>query len=149
MGRFSLPKTLLQEIPSHLAHAAEKPATPSGSLKDAPKETVASVDDPGEARDDSANEVDISVPFDRAIDREPVAESLSVSEGGAGTVEVVMDLVRQPPSSEKPSREDDIVVSTSHDLERTKSLRQLRDMCIEKGLSDKGKKSDLAQRLMQ
>lgn len=37
---------------------------------------------------------------------------------------------------------------SAQELERTKTLRQLREMCNEKGLPAHGKKSDLVQRLI-
>ena len=46
------------------------------------------------------------------------------------------------------STEEIIIVETFADLERTKTLKELKEMCLARGLSNVGKKSDLAKRLV-
>lgn len=51
--------------------------------------------------------------------------------------------------SPKEEEEEDTKRDTTVDeLVSTKTLRDLKDMCIERGLSDKGKKAELAARLV-
>ena len=52
--------------------------------------------------------------------------------------------------SDAPSRDDDeIIVLDTCILEKEKTLKELRMMCVQLGLSDKGKKSELAERIRQ
>ena len=46
------------------------------------------------------------------------------------------------------TEEEDVIVVESESLERTKTLKQLRDMCVDRGLPSNGKKSDLIERLV-
>jgi hypothetical protein len=50
-----------------------------------------------------------------------------------------------PPAEAPPA--DDALILSAEDLERTKTLRQLRDMCAARGLPNTGKKSELVTRL--
>lgn len=49
-----------------------------------------------------------------------------------------------------PEKEEEVVVDeqTAEELERTHTLKQLRDMCTERGLPSNGKKGELAKRLV-
>ena len=78
------------------------------------------------------------------------AEEEAVEEGGGAAVvdakgggaeEAAADV-------EAATKEEAAAAVDVEDLERTKTLRQLRDMCSARGLSSTGKKGELVQRLM-
>lgn len=57
-----------------------------------------------------------------------------------------------PDDAGEQIRGDDIVIAVdteAEDLARTKTLRELRDMCTERGLSSAGKKTALVDRLLR
>lgn len=64
--------------------------------------------------------------------------------------EVTEDNVVELASSEEPATDkDNEALPDPKEMERTMTLRQLRDLCTKKNLSSTGKKSELVARLHQ
>ena len=60
----------------------------------------------------------------------------------------VVILPSESATTEQASEDDVVIEFDAELLRRTKTLRQLRDMCKERGLPDHGKKNDLVERLV-
>lgn len=93
---------------------------------------------------ESVADADTAEEVTKAADEAPVVSPAPEADDGAPLERD--DDVRAVGHAERDSNaepHDDIVV----DLERTMTLRQLRDMCSEKGLLSKGNKAELVARL--
>ena len=72
------------------------------------------------------------------------------TEAPEGATEAPEDATEAPEdATEAPEDDSDKVVFLSaKDLERTKTLRELKDLCADRNLSNVGKKGELAARLV-
>ena len=82
-------------------------------------------------------------------------EPITVEQPDEGVIHVV-DESPPPPEPKKNDTNDenpeDVVVieaTTQSDMEQRMTLRQLRDMCSERGLPTTGKKADLVARIIE
>jgi hypothetical protein len=93
--------------------------------------------------------MDVDAPSPAA----PAASVAGEDEADADLEEPAQDEAEPPDATDDPASgaesPSDIVVGVSQaELERTRTLRELRDMCSAQGLPTTGKKSDLARRLV-
>ena len=84
------------------------------------------------------------------LDDGPEEASTVVEEDTVETVPEALD-DEDKEEDEDPTGDEMVVtvVKDPRELERTMTLRQLRDQCAERGLATNGKKSELAARLAQ
>jgi hypothetical protein len=103
--------------------------------------------------------IEASPPSPRLPSPVPEAVPAELSEHpSAAAVEPPEPVVEPPVEAAEPpvpaeSADDDadvmIIEIDPEQLRRTKTLRQLRDMCVARGLPDHGKKSEVVDRLVE
>ena len=122
------PSKRTDELPADESSPDEAPAESDAST--ASTETVAGAPSPDARDEEGSADVEPSEPR-HAGDCSPQQESL------------------QEDDAEDARVGDEIVIPVgAEELARTKTLRELRDMCADRGLSSAGKKSALVDRLL-
>ena len=137
MPAFRLPESLIPR-PTPLPKRANRSL--ESTVEDVEVETVAETKD-----------VEVEpVAETKDVEVEPVAETNDVevepvAETETKAAETETKDVDKPVEESKDDTQGDVIVV--EDLERTKTLRQLRDMCVARDLSAKGNKAELVARL--
>jgi hypothetical protein len=136
-------------LPASLEVVAEDDVAPSPAAA----EEVVAEDDvaPSPAAAEEEEERAVAAPSPAAAEEEEERAVAAPSPAAAEERAVVAaeDVVASSPppvSSEEAVAEADVVV-IEEDLERTKTLKQLRDMCAAAGLPNHGRKGELVARL--
>lgn len=84
----------------------------------------------------------------RAVEENAVASLDATEAGGTATTDVVKGVVSaQAPVADES--DDVLVVKTQDDLESRYTIKQLKDMCAERGLPIVGKKRELTERILE
>ena len=127
-----------------MLHVPTSLIPPLGNASPPPKRSarasVVLIDNPG-TTESLVNDAAASIPQTPNTPSTPAASK----EAAAAPAE------EEEAALEGAAQGDDDVIEvelTADVLERTKTLRQLKDMCTERGLVNTGKKSELAARLL-
>jgi outer membrane biosynthesis protein TonB len=159
-GRPPGPETPPSETAASPARVAKDDPAPSQVAKDDPAPSQVEKDDPApsqvEKDDPAPSQVEKDDPAPSQVEEDPAASRVEEDDPArvASPADSAPDTAATAPpllSETRPDSEngDDIVVYETGDIEKMSTLKELRAMCQERSLSDKGKKSELAARIRQ
>ena len=162
---FVLPKTAIPSSPPSTQATRVAPNAPKKSRASCRGVTQS----PPIQLEDADNPSEVVIPSAKTScqkETSPTEVSLLVSEEEEELPKPEEEELPKPeeeklpkPEEEKPPKPEDgelpevspnesVEAVTAEELERTKTLKQLREMCLERNLSAAGKKGELARRLM-